>query len=191
MNRKPFKANRLKVGITVALMVFGSASADAQQVISLQDAISQALNNKAEAKKAALEIQKAEYKITEAKAGALPRVSVGSNLTYNPIIQQSVIEFGGQKTVVKMGQTWTSNISATVNQALFDQKVFIGLKAAKSTREFYVLNAQLTNEQIITNVATAYYNVFVQQENLKTLEASYQNTEKVRNIIKRDRKSVV
>ena len=184
MNRKPFKANSLKVGITVALMVFGSASADAQQVISLQDAITEALNNKVEAKKAALEIQKAEYKITEAKAGALPRVSVGSNLTYNPIIQQSVIEFGGQKTVVKMGQPWTSNIAATVNQALFDQKVFIGLKAAKSTREFYVLNAQLTNEQIIANVASAYYNVFVQQENLKTLEASYQNTEKIRNIIK-------
>ena len=97
MNRKPFKAGSLKIGITVALMVFGSASADAQQVISLQDAISQALNNKAEAKKSALEIQKSEYKITEARAGTLPRVSVGSNLAYNPIIQQSVIEFGGQK----------------------------------------------------------------------------------------------
>ena len=65
-----------------------------------------------------------------------------------------------------MGQTWTSNISATVNQALFDQKVFIGLKAAKSTREFYVLNAQLTNEQIITNVATVYYNVLCNKKNL-------------------------
>lgn len=131
-----------------------------------------------------MDIQKAEYKISEAKAGALPHISVGGNLTYNPVIQQSVLEFGGQTMVVKMGQPWTSNIAATVNQALFDQKVFIGLKAAKSTREFYVLNSQLTNEQIIANVATSYYNVFVQEENLRTLEASYKNTEKVRNIIK-------
>jgi outer membrane protein TolC len=72
----------------------------------------------------------------------------------------------------------------TLNQNVFDQRVFIGLKAAKSTREFYLLNSELTNEQIIENVATAYYQVFVQEENLKTVEESYANTEKVRNVIK-------
>jgi outer membrane protein TolC len=36
------------------------------------------------------------------------------------------------------------------------------------------LNAELTNEQIIENVATAYYQVFVQEENLKTVEAVMQ-----------------
>ncbi|WP_300673109.1 TolC family protein [Soonwooa sp.] len=181
---KHYTNYKAKAILSGALLVFGMFSSAAQEVVSLQEAIQKALQNKAEAKKAALQVQKAEYKIDEAKAGALPHVSVGGNLTYNPVIQQSVLEFGGETMVVKMGQPWTSNIAATVNQAIFDQKVFIGLKAAKSTREFYVLNAQLTNEQIITNVATAYYNVFVQEENLRTLEASYTNTEKVRNIIK-------
>jgi hypothetical protein len=32
----------------------------------------------------------------------------------------------------------------SLNQALYDQAVFVGLKAAKSTREFYQINAQLT-----------------------------------------------
>lgn len=183
MNNKTKTVRLLSKSIAAAFMVFGM-NAFAQQQISLSDAIKSALQNKAEAKKAALQVQKAEYKITEARAGALPQVHVGGNLTYNPIIQESVLDFGGQRMVVKMGQPWTSNIAATVNQALFDQKVFIGLKAAKSTREFYVLNATLTNEQIISNVATSYYNVFVQEENLRTLDASYANTEKVRNIIK-------
>lgn len=183
MNNKTKTVNLLSKSIAAVFMVFGM-NAFAQQQVSLSDAIKAALQNKAEAKKAALQVQKAEYKITEAKAGALPHVSVGGNLTYNPIIQESVLDFAGQRMVVKMGQPWTSNIAATVNQALFDQKVFIGLKAAKSTREFYVLNANLTNEQIISNVATSYYNVFVQEENLRTLEASYNNTEKVRNVIK-------
>ncbi|WP_313216811.1 TolC family protein [Soonwooa sp.] len=181
---KQYTTSRAKIFLSGALLVFGMFSALAQESVSLQEAIQKALANKAEAKKAALQIQKAEYKITEARAGALPQVHVGGNLTYNPIIQESVLDFGGQRMVVKMGQPWTSNIAATVNQALFDQKVFIGLKAAKSTREFYVLNATLTNEQIISNVATSYYNVFVQEENLRTLDASYANTEKVRNIIK-------
>lgn len=183
MNNKTKTVNLLSKSIAAVFMVFGM-NAFAQQQVSLSDAIKAALQNKAEAKKAALQVQKAEYKITEAKAGALPHVSVGGNLTYNPIIQESVLDFAGQRMVVKMGQPWTSNIAATVTQALFDQKVFIGLKAAKSTREFYVLNANLTNEQIISNVATSYYNVFVQEENLRTLEASYNNTEKVRNVIK-------
>lgn len=184
MKHKHYPAYSMKAIISGALLVFGFVSMQAQEQVSLPSAIQKALQNKAEAKKAQLQIQKAEYKINEARAGALPQISAAGNITHNPLIQEMVLDFGGQRTIVKMGQPWTSQIAATVNQALFDQKVFIGLKAAKSTREFYVLNAQLSNEDIIVNVATAYYNVFVQEENLRTLEASYINTEKARNIIK-------
>ncbi|MGL6127382.1 TolC family protein, partial [Chryseobacterium artocarpi] len=146
MNRKRITAKKLKIGIAAAFMIFGFSSVSAQQQVTLQEAIKQALQNKAEAKKAALQVKKAEYKIDEAKAGALPQISVAGGVSYNPIIQETVVEIMGQRNIFKMGQPWNSNISATLNQALFDQRVFIGLKAAKSTREFYVLNSQLTNE---------------------------------------------
>ncbi|MCF2218854.1 MULTISPECIES: TolC family protein [Chryseobacterium] len=184
MMKKRITANKLKVGIAAAFMMFGFSSVSAQQQVSLQEAIKQALQNKAEAKKAALQIKKAEYKIDEAKAGALPQISATAGVTYNPIIQESLLAFGGEKIRAQFGQPWNSTASVQLQQAIFDQRVFTGLKAAKSTREFYVLNAQLTNEQIIENVASAYYQVFVQEENLKTVEASYANTEKVRNVIK-------
>ena len=184
MNRKLVPAQKLKLGIAAAFMIFGSTSAFAQQQVSLQEAIKQALQNKAEAKKAALQVKKAQYKIAEARAGALPQISATAGVTYNPIIQESLLEFGGERLIARMGQPWVSQAVVTLNQAIFDQRVFTGLKAAKSTREFYVLNAQLSNEQIIENVATAYYQVFVQEENLKTLNVSYANTEKVRNVIK-------
>lgn len=184
MKRKRITANKLKIGIAAAFMIFGYSSVSAQQQVSLQEAIKQALQNKAEAKKAALQIKKAEYKIDEARAGALPQISATAGLTYNPVIQESLLEFGGERIRAQLGQPWVSTASVQVQQAIFDQRVFTGLKAAKSTREFYVLNAQLTNEQIIENVATAYYQVFVQVENLKTIEVSYTNTEKVRNVIK-------
>ncbi|KIC61558.1 transporter [Chryseobacterium taiwanense] len=171
------------MGIAAACMIFGFSSVSAQQQISLQEAIKQALQNKTEAKKAALQIKKAEYKIDEAKAGALPQISATAGVTYNPIIQESLLEFGGEKIRAQFGQPWGSTASVQLQQAIFDQRVFTGLKAAKSTREFYILNAQLTNEQLIENVATAYYQVFVQEENLRTIEASYTNTEKVRNVI--------
>lgn len=184
MKSKTKVVKRMSIGLATAFLVFGSMQIQAQEKISLQEAIESALKNKTEAKKASLQIKKAELKIDEAKSGALPQVSVSGGLTYNPIIQESLFEMMGQKITAKMGQQWSSNLTATVNQALFNQKVFVGLKAAKSTREFYILNSDLTNEQLIVNVATSYYNVFVQEENLRTLESSYANTEKARNIIK-------
>lgn len=184
MKRKIISAKKLRLGIAAAFMIFGSTSVFAQQQISLQEAIKQALQNKSEAKKASLQIKKAEAKIDEARAGALPHVTATAGLTYNPIIQESLLEFGGQKIRAQLGQPWNSSASVQVQQAIFDQRVFTGLKAAKSTREFYILNAQLTNEQLIENVATAYYQVFVQEENLRTINESFTNTEKVRKVIK-------
>lgn len=189
MKRKRITAIKLKIGIAAAFMIFGYSSIYAQQQVSLKEAIQQALKNKAEAKKAALQVKKAEYKIDEARAGALPQISANINNTYNPILQKSVLPgeilgMPGQMIPVTFGTTWQSVNTVTLYQNIFDQRVFTGLKAAKSTREFYLLNSELTNEQIIENVATAYYQVFVQEENLKTVEASYANTERVRNVIK-------
>ncbi|UKB81915.1 TolC family protein [Chryseobacterium sp. MEBOG06] len=189
MKRKRITATKLKIGIAAAFMIFGFSSVSAQQQVSLQEAIKQALQNKAEAKKAALQVKKAEYKIGEARAGALPQISASINNTYNPVLQKSVLPgeiLGkpGELIPVAFGTKWQSVNVVTLNQSIFDQRVFIGLKAAKSTREFYLLNSELTNEQIIENVATAYYQVFVQEENLKTVQESYANTERVRNVIK-------
>ncbi|MDD3459274.1 MAG: TolC family protein, partial [Weeksellaceae bacterium] len=86
--------------------------------------------------------------------------------------------------LLAMGQKWNSVMGITLNQNLFDQTVFTGLKAAKTTREFYRINAQLTEEQIIERVATAYYNVFVQKEQLITIEHSIDNVSRTRDIIK-------
>ena len=166
----------------LALGIFAVAStlAYSQQTITLKQAIEFALQNKADALKARLDITNADAKILEAKAGALPTLKGSTNITYNPIIQE--IALGGQ--TFKMGQPWVAIAGVQLQQALFNQQVFIGLKAAKSTKEFYQLNANLTEEQIIERVSNAYFQVFTAQEQKNTLESSYSSTEKVRNVIK-------
>jgi len=162
----------------------------AQRKVTLKEAVDYALQNQADAKKAKLEIENSEYLIQEARAGALPSLSGTGNLTYNPILQKSALpgEFFGQPKgttiLVPFGQKWSSTVGVQLNQNLFDQTVFTGLKAAKTTREFYQINAQLTEEQVIERVATAYYNVFVQKEQLETIDSSYLNISKSRDIIK-------
>ena len=179
---------KFKPTLTIT-MLFAGLFANAQQSISLKQAVDYALENKADAKKANLSLQNADYLIAESKAGALPKINASAGVTYNPVIQKSALPgdmFGkpGEVMLVPFGQKWGSQIGVQLQQALFNQQVFIGLKAAKTTKEFYQINKQLTDEALIENVSTAYYQVFTQKEKLKTLENSYQSTEKVRNIIK-------
>ena len=176
MTFKMIKWKKLALGI---LTVTGTL-VYSQQTVTLKQAIEFALQNKADALKSRLDITNADAKILEAKAGALPKVTGNANITYNPIIQE--IALGGQ--TFKMGQPWVAVAGVQLQQALFNQQVFIGLKAAKSTKEFYQLNANLTEEQIIERVSNAYFQVFTAQEQKNTLESSYSSTEKVRNVIK-------
>lgn len=180
------KINRISTKIRwvgVSLMLLVTQAVSAQQTITLKEAIDYALKNKADAQKAKLEIQRGDLKIKEAKSGALPQISASGALQYNAIIQETALQMNDQLMVIRMGQSWNTNAAVSVYQAIFDQRVFTGLKAAKSTREFYQINAQLTDEQIIERVATAYYQVFVTEQKLANIDASYENTLKVKNII--------
>lgn len=165
-------------------------SANAQvKTLTLKDALVYALENKADAKKARLQVENSEYKIQEVRSRALPQISANGNLTHNPIIQTTVIDgagFGQPGTTIQaaFGQKWTSNAGVSLTQTIFDQSVFTGLRAARSTREFYQINDQLTEEQVIERVANNYYSVYVQRERLVLLDSNYVNTTKVRDIVK-------
>ncbi|MFV0304744.1 MAG: TolC family protein [Moheibacter sp.] len=179
---------------TLSLFLLSTLNwAQEAEIVTLQQAIDYALENKSDAKKAKLQIENSEYLIQEARAGALPSINAMGSITYNPILQETAIPSssfpGGEQStdpfiILAMGQKWNSVAGVTLNQNLFDQTVFTGLKAAKTTREFYLINSDLTNEQIIERVATAYYNVFVQSEQLNTIDSTYANMEKTYKVIK-------
>jgi outer membrane protein len=164
-------------------------TANAQvKTLTLKEALTYALQNKADAKKSKLQIENSEYQIQEIRSRALPQISGNASLTYNPILQTSVIDGGsfgqpGTSIQATFGQKWTSGAGISLSQALFDQSVFTGLRAAKSTREFYQINDQLTEEQVIERVANNYYGVYVQRERLILLDSNYVNTTKVRDIV--------
>jgi outer membrane protein len=164
-------------------------STRATNPLTLKAAITYALENKADAKKARLSVENSEYQIQEVRSRALPQISANGSLTYNPILQTNVLDgamFGqpGQSIQVAFGQKWTSGAGVSLSQTIFDQSVFTGLRAAKSTREFYQINNQLTEEQVIERVANNYYSVYVLRERLTLLDSNYVNTAKVRDIVK-------
>jgi len=157
--------------------------------LTLKDALNYALQASQAARKARLDVENGQYKIDEVKARALPQLNGNAGLTYNPILQLSALpgELAGQpgKTLmVAFGQKWASSAGVSLSQNLFDQGVFTGLKAAKSTKEYYKINAELTEEQLIEQVATNYYQVLVQRQKIGVLDTTILNTSKVQSIIK-------
>ena len=159
------------------------------KVLTLPEAISYALENKAEAEKARLNIRKGDAQIAEVKSNAYPNISFSSATTYNPLLQESVLPgeiFGapGQQVKVAFGQKWTSSNMVQLTQNLFNQSVFVGLKAAKSTKEFYLINAALTEEQIIEKVANAYFQVYQADQMLQNAKSNLAITNQTIKVIK-------
>lgn len=174
----------MKTQIAIAAMLlFSFGMANAQTELALKDAVDYALKHKVDAVKAGLDIENAAHKIAEVRANALPQINAQSGLTYNAKLQQMALDFGGQVQVIRMGSPWQANSAIQLDQQIFNMAVFQGLKAAKSTKEFYILNAALTEEQIVEKVANSYYEVFKTKSQIKTMERTIQNTTRVRKVI--------
>ena len=178
----------MKKIITSALLCLSFVSFAQQKELTLKEAIRYALENKADAEKARLEVTKANYKIQEVRANALPNISASGGMVYNPKLQATYIDgstfaFPGmpasdEPLKMEMGQKWSANAE------LFNQSVFMGLKAARTTREFYMLNQQLTENDIIEKVAKAYYQVYQTRQTLENIESNLALTEKTANVVK-------
>lgn len=152
----------------------------AQQQLTLKDALNYALQNNTNVRKAKLDIEGGRYKTEEIRAQALPQITGTSGLNYNPIIGQIV--FGNQ--AIRLGKPWNSNASVQLSQQLFNQQVFTGLQAAKSSEEYYNLTANYSEEQIIELVANNYYQVLVTRQQLNVLDTNIKNVGIVGKIIK-------
>ncbi|MBY0542042.1 MAG: TolC family protein [Sphingobacteriaceae bacterium] len=177
-----------KIRITKLLLVLlGIISipqfALAQQKITLGDALTFALQHNSKVRKARLDIDGGRYKVEEVRSQALPTLTGTSGLTYNAIIGQQVVDFGGQTQTLKFGQKWNSTAGIQLSQQLFNQQVFTGLQAARSSEEYYNLTAQYTEEQVIELVANNYYQVLVNRQQLNVLDNNIKNVKVIEKII--------
>ncbi|WP_316791220.1 TolC family protein [Pedobacter frigoris] len=170
----------------IPLLLMGlilSNVATAQQTISLKDALNYAIQNSTKVRKSKLDIDGGKYKTEEIRAQALPQITGNAGLTYNPIIGKLVADFGGSPQSIKLGQNWNSSAGIQLSQQLFNQQVFTGLQAARSSEEYYRLTSQLTEEQIIELVANNYYQVLVNREQLNVLDNNIKNLKVVEKIV--------
>ena len=186
------KQSVIRHGFFLLAFLLGLTAVQAQQPVqlSLKEALNYALEANQNARKAKLDVENSQYQIEEVRSRALPQIAGTASLTHNPLLQQSALPniFGpnpnpSETILVAFGQKWGANAGVSLTQNLFDKSVFTGLSAAKTTQEFYKLYAQLTEEQVIEQVATTYYQVLVQRQQVGVLDSTIKNTTKVQSIL--------
>ncbi|MET3114500.1 outer membrane protein [Pedobacter sp. CG_S7] len=170
---------QIKLIQLILLGLFFTEVASAQQQLTLKQALNYAVENSENIRKSRLDIDGGRFKTEEIRSQALPQLTGNSSLTYNPIIGQLVI--GDQS--FQLGKKWNANAGIQLNQQLFNQQVFTGLQAAKKSERYYNLSAELTEEQIIEQVANTYYQVLVNRQKLNVIDTNIKNVKVVENII--------
>ncbi|HYK76845.1 MAG TPA: TolC family protein [Daejeonella sp.] len=172
-------ASSLTAGLSQAQTVQAGNPGAATVQLGLKEALNYAIQNNENVKKAHLNIEAGRYKTQEVRASALPQIT-GTGTFSDQIIKQQLF-FNGQ--AIQVGTTYNTSAQAQLSQQLFNQQVFTGLKAAKSSEDYYNLNAQLTEEGTIEQVSTNYYQILVNRQKLAVIDTNIKNVQRIEKIV--------
>lgn len=173
-----------------SLLLLGVMPVKAQSSLSLKQCIDYGLEHFGTVRLADYQKQTADQQAREALGLYLPQVSGTGNFTDNIKLQTSVIPagiFGPEPTRIAFGQKYQSNLSATASQAIYDKALLLGLKANKPNQQLADLNGRVTKEDIIYNITSNYYQVFVAKQQIALLRDNLERTQQVLNVLKLQR----
>lgn len=152
-----------------------SVSSRAQEHLSLKQCIDYGLKHHRSTVVYKNEREAARFKAKEAMAAYLPAVNVNGSVDDNLKVQQSIIPagvFGPTDVKVAFTKKFNSNVTAQVDQTIFDKSLMTGLKANKVSIKQAELNAEQNEETIIYNISNAYYQIFVYRQQLSLLQSN-------------------
>ncbi len=181
MNSKPHMIRKF---ISAALVVASVFSAGAQQNFSLEEARKYAVQNNHNSRLAVkdYEISKAQY--TQALSYGLPQIN--GSLGYNFNVQPQVFllpDFqnpgSGQFVQLEATPPTTMSVQLTGSMTLLDGTYIMGVMAGKTFKELSLEQKAKTDLEVKESVTRAYYQVLILKENVKVLEGTLANLERV------------
>ena len=154
---------------------------------SLEDALQYGQQHNTQVKNALLDILIQEQTNRGVAAAAMPSVSASGSLTDNLKLQTTLLpgEFLGQPAgtfvPVTFGTTYNTTAGVDANQVLFDGQVFIGLKARRTSIDWKNAQAEVTKENIRTNIYKLYYQLVVSRTQMELIQANIDRISKLRH----------
>ncbi|MCG8474126.1 MAG: TolC family protein [Cytophagales bacterium] len=167
------------------LLPFSRVLAQQAEPLSLEECLKVAIEKNHEVAKAHLEIEKSKQQIKEVRSTGLPQLKATGTVTDHlriPVVLIDGTVFGKEGTVaLEMGKKYNGKADVEATQLLYNHEFWIGLKAAKKAKELYQLAETKTTEDVIYQVASAYYQWLQLKGQASALE---DNIGKIKKIIK-------
>ncbi len=165
-----------------------------QDKYSLNDLLKQAVENSHEMKKAVLKKSESNLKTREVIANGLPQVDGSINYSRMGLpkidISQEIMDILPEQVAPMLEGLddikafHTTSAGVTLSQLLYSQSYLSGVKQAKKAEDLYNTMLQKTEEDIIHDVSTNYFQILMNYSNLNILNENIANLEKVYNILK-------
>lgn len=156
----------------------GDTSGRNAMVLTLNSAISMALERNKDILISNEDVKKSEAQISEAYGNAYPQVTAEAGYTRNLELPKMI--FAGQTFTIGSDNSYSANL--TLSQVLFSAKVNTAIKIAKEYKNYTGYNAQTVKEDVILEVKKAFYSVLLTQrlvevsrEGLRLAKANYDN----------------
>ena len=170
--------NSLRVALVLLVSVFSSALF-AQSTLSVKESVQFAVKNSPILQKAKLETRKSLEQIREYKSTGLPQVNASLGFTYNLKLPTQLIPnfFQGKPdelVPVQFGTDLNTTAGAEVNQLLYSQQYWVGIKAIKAVGNFNSTVELKTEEDVAYNVVKLYYQVQTISKQKDLIEANLQ-----------------
>lgn len=159
------------------LLLWAVFNANAQQQtetkkFSLQEAVAHAKKYNNTLKNSALDVLAAEKKVKEVLASGLPNVNATGSFNNYLVVPSSVIDFGGQRQVIRFGIPFSATGSIAASQLLFDGGFLMGVKASKEYVQLAKINLKRTEVETELAVSKTYYGILLAQTSLTMLNAN-------------------
>ncbi len=173
--------------LTIATAIFGMAFAKAQALhsLSVDDAIALAKKNNIAVKAALTNLAIQEQSNKEITADALPLVAgTAGTIAFfqTPVTLVPGQFFGGapgSTIAVSFQPKYAASAGATLTQKIFDGSVFVGLKARKSSLDYYKKAIDLAIEDLTVSVYKTYYQLVVSKTQVQFADSNISRAEKL------------
>ncbi|WP_170110448.1 TolC family protein [Flavilitoribacter nigricans] len=197
---------RLGFALVMLWMVTGLSAQP--NTVSLEDAISYAINNSTSTQNARLNISDAEAQIIERRSTGLPQLNGSVNFQHYlkvpvqplpenfqtfgvvfadlmPYLSEStrqlLLEQNSGDDSGGVAFVLKNNLTASLNleSMIFDGSYFVGLQAARAYRKYAAVDLAVKEREVRNQVIDAYYPVLLVDENLELLEKNITNLERL------------
>jgi len=184
------KTRNLLKFLAVTAFFFTATGAVSQSRLKMTEAIEIALANNYSLKADSMNLLVTDYQNKTLKADFLPQVNFSSKGEYNPAIANQMLpgyivgQPGKDYVSVPFGSRYTMGNGIEVTQTLLRQSTRIKLNASGLNNNIAQSKHKLTREELVYQVALAFYALQANAELIRTTTYDYNNLKEILSIAK-------